>query len=201
MNMTETINLCSSSNAKKAISFYPQVRVIHTAHLNTYSSKEIRACWYRSAELKLIRQEVDCTVDLMEENDEINESRHCTRGLERFTQEGYCKRGLERFTQEGSRRKTQNKLKAWSAVFEEQELQSLQEVVDPEMIAVVYSKATRGCQVAAYIMGVCNEWSARSQYAFPPEKQAATMKTPDRFFVPPTSRTIPLAPRQFTLMA
>jgi hypothetical protein len=125
----------------------------------------------------------------MKENDEIDESRH-------------CKRGLERFTQEGSRRKTQNKLKGWSAVFEEQELQSLQEVVDPEMIALVYSKAdTRGCQMAAYIMGVCDEWAARSQYAFPPEKQATTKKSSDRFFVSPTSRTIPLAPRNISLMA
>jgi hypothetical protein len=188
MNMTETINICSSSKAKRAISFSPQVRVIHTVHLNTYSREEIRACWYRSAELKRIRQEVYYTVDLMEENHEFNESR-------------YCKRGLERFTQKGSCRKTQNKLKGWSAVFEEQGLQFLQEIVDPERIALVYSKATRGCELAPYIMGVCDEWAVKSQHAFPPEKQATTKKTSDRFFVSPIRRTIPLDPRRFSPMA
>jgi DUF1365 family protein len=188
MNMTETINICSSSKAKRVISFSPQVKVIPTLHLNTYSREENRACWYRSAELKRIRQEVYYTVELMEENHEINESRHCKRGLERFTKEGSC-------------RKTQNKLKGWSAVFEEQEVHFLQEVANPEMIALVYSKTTRSCQMTAYIMAVCDEWAARSQYAFPPEKQATTKKTSDRFFVSPIDRTILLAPRRFSPMA
>jgi hypothetical protein len=156
--------------------------VIRTTHLNDYSHEEIRACWYRSAELKRIRQEVYDTMDLIEENVEIDESRH-------------CKRGLECFTQEGSRRKTQNRLKGWSAAFEEQH-KCLPEVADPEMIALVYSKATRCCQMAASIMGVCDERSAKSQYAFPPGKQAT-----GRFFVPPMSRTILLPPRRFSPMA
>jgi hypothetical protein len=71
----------------------------------------------------------------MEENHEINESWHRIRGLECFTQEGSCQ-------------KKQNKLKVWSLVFEEQELQFLQEVVDPERIALVYSKSSSGCQIA-----------------------------------------------------
>jgi hypothetical protein len=189
--MTETTNLCSLPKAKRAIiSFSPEVRVIRTTHLTDYSHEEIRACWYGSAELKTIRQEVYDTVDLIEEDVEIDESRH-------------CKRGLECFTQEGVRRKTQNKLKGWSAVFEEQDLQDLQEIVDPEMIALVYSKAiTRGCQMVSPIMGVCDERAAMSQYFFSPGKQATTKNTSDRFLVsPPISRTLLLAPRQFSPMA
>jgi hypothetical protein len=187
--MTGTINICSSSKAKRAISFSAEVRVIHTTHLHNYSRKEIQACWYRRAELKEIRQEVYYTVNLIEENVEMKESRH-------------CKRGLECFTQEGSRRKTQNKLKGWFSVFDEQELQSLQEAVDPEMIVLVYSKATRCCQISASIMGVCDERAARSQYDSPPGKQATTKTTSDRFVAsPPISRTILLPPRRFSPMA
>jgi hypothetical protein len=186
--MTETMNLYSSPKAKRAISFSPEVRVIKTRHLHNYSREEIRACWYRSVELESIRQGLFYTVDLIEENVEINESRH-------------CKRGLECFTQEGVRRKTQNKLKGWIAVFEEQELQYLQEVVDPEMIALVYNKGTRGCLMVASIMGLCDERAApRSQYVFPPGTQATTKKASDRFFESPLSRTLWLAPRQLSPM-
>jgi hypothetical protein len=190
--MTETINIRSSPKAKRAISFSPEVIVIPAVHLNNYSCKEIRACWYRAAELKRIQEEVYYTLGLIEENVEINESLH-------------CKRGLECFTQEGSRGRTQNKRKGWSAVFEEQELQYLQEVVDPEMIALLYSKVTCHCQTAASSsMGVIeDERAARSHYAFPPGKQPTTKKTSDQLVgSPPISRTIVLlAPRRFSPMA
>jgi hypothetical protein len=141
----ETERACLEPKALKTVSFSPYVIVHPTTHTKDYKEREIRACWYAKSEYKNIRQDIKITLDLIKRNVDIDDYNH-------------CKRGLEYLTEKGARHERMlTRLEAWTAVFEEQDLQDEEGIVDPEILALVYSQCTQSCQAAGYVTGVLDK--------------------------------------------
>ena len=168
----ETTRACLAPKAQRAVSFSPNVMVQFTTHKKDFRQREIRACWYTKSEYKDIREEIKITLDQIERNVDIDDYNHCK-----------CR--LECHTQKGAHERMQTKLKAWTAVFEEQDLQYAEGIVDPEILAIVYSISTRSCQVAAYITGVLDKWAALASAV---GSEATSRKKSDRFRLASISR-------------
>jgi hypothetical protein len=171
----ETKRACVVPKAQRVVSFSPNVMVQFTTHTNDFRRREIRACWYTKSEYKDIRKEIRMTLDLMEQNVDIDDYNH-------------CKRGLEYLTKKGAHERMQTKLEAWAAVFEEQDLQDAEGIVDPEILAIVYNDSTRSCRVAAYITGVLDKWAALASAV---GSEATSRKKSDRFRLASISRAPP----------
>jgi hypothetical protein len=139
-----------------------------TTHMKDYRQREIQACWYTKSEYNNIRQEIKITVDLIERNVGIDDYNH-------------CKRGLEYLTQKGTHERMQTKLKGWTAVFGEQDLQDDEGIFDPKILAIVYSNSSRSCQVASYITGVLDKWAALASTDASAVDEATSRKKSERF--------------------
>jgi hypothetical protein len=144
----ETKRTCLEPKALRAVSFSPNVMVQFTTHKKDYKQRDIQACWYTKSDYKKIREEIKITLDLIKRKVDIDDYNHCKRGLESLTQKG------------ARHERMQTKLEARTAVFKEQDLQDNEGIVDPEILAMVYSNCTRSCQVAAYVKGVLDKWAA-----------------------------------------
>ena len=98
-----------------------------------------------------IHQENVSTIDLME------------IGIEFFDDDsGCCSRGLESHTQKGFQHKLDNRMKAWIAVFDEQDHQKSKGILDPKKISQAYMKSTESCHIRASIIGLSDERSVYS---------------------------------------
>jgi hypothetical protein len=164
----ETKRTCLEQKVLKTVSFSPNVLVQVTTHAKDYKQSEIRACWYTKSEYKNIQHNLKITLDLIKRNVVIDDYNHCKRGLEYLTQKG------------ARHERMQTKLKAWTAVFEEQDLQDEEGIVDPEIIALVYSKCTQSCQVAGHVTGVLDKWATLASDV---DSKATSRQKSDRFRV------------------
>jgi hypothetical protein len=138
-----------------------------------------------------MRADFNFTLNLIEQHVEIDEDYK------------HCKRGLEYLTREGAERRIQNTLKARTAVFEEHELQDDEGVVDPESLAIVYSRSTHSSQAAASITGVSDEQAALSNpEAFSQDRATSEKKGNTIYSVSSIHRTpLPGGPQSFSNLA
>ena len=156
------INGCSdiktSSNGYRlkrlrVVSFVCQedLAIVHEDPAVSLSDDEIAACWYSQAELETIRLQIKETVEIFK------------RQAVEHRMYDFCIRGLEsRVSLQKSRRQTQNRLTAWTAVLEEQALQWEQCNDDPILLAKIYMASSERCRDEARQAGILDECDAKT---------------------------------------
>jgi hypothetical protein len=104
--------------AKKTVSFYEIVSIRSTIHCNDMTDEEVFGSWYSRREMMAIKKSMSTEIKCM------------TDGRP-FPDEGTT-RGLEFRTREGSDRRKANKLNSIHAVLDEQDVQQMRGICDPE---------------------------------------------------------------------
>jgi hypothetical protein len=123
---TPAIDTPSTKNVKRRkIRWSAQVRVQEIRHINNITESERESIWMTAMDYKMIKNIAKTTVLMMMAGEEIDEN-----------DEDFCKRGLEFRTRKGSKTRSANKLRARSAVLNEQDLQREEGFHDPEFIAM-----------------------------------------------------------------
>jgi hypothetical protein len=130
--------VCQSPILKKSVSFSGKVRGRAALHINDYSEEEIQASWLNNADMRRIRGEIRCTVEMMNRGGTINEDE-------------YCRRGLEYRTSEGIQIRSDNRSVAANAVLNEQHRQEAGHFLDEEELAHAYKYWSSRCQITAQL--------------------------------------------------
>jgi hypothetical protein len=120
----QKIAVASPQKARKVV-FAKTVQYKEMRHINDFSQEEIEAVWMGVRDYQIIKAMVKTTVKMMMKGERIPED-----------DEDFCIRGLEFRTRAGSRIRSRNKLRARSAVLNEQDLQSDENFSDPHYIAM-----------------------------------------------------------------
>jgi hypothetical protein len=131
------ISSSQTPDAQKSVSFSLRVKVRRTLHMNDYTDDEKLACWFGPEEMNKIRDDVFCTIDLIENMLEVDDENHCRRGLERMMLRG---RELA----------LHNREKARATVLHRQQ----EGVRNHDKIATAYQECTQSSTNIAYVMGV-----------------------------------------------
>jgi hypothetical protein len=126
----------------KSLTFAPKIRVRNSLHINEFTDEEVAASYYHKEEMHRVRLELKSTVQMFQVGALETDTPHFT------------KRGTEQRTPEAVQRRSRNKQMAAYAVFDEQEDQWDDGVLDPEVIASIYQAASSHCQVAAHKMAL-----------------------------------------------
>jgi hypothetical protein len=125
------------SGAQKTVSFSLHVKARPTLHKNDYTDDEKAACWFGPEERNEIRDDIFCTIFLIENRLEVDD-------------ENYCRRGLERMTSQGRELALNNRKKARATVLDRQQ----EGVRDHDKVATAYQECTQSSANVAYVMGV-----------------------------------------------
>lgn len=176
----------------KRVTFCQQARVRRVGSWKNYTDDELADSWYSQAEYKLIRHL--CCQDVLKT--EKGEDVACFRGLECHTKLGRSNR-------------TENKVRSFVAVLEEQEAQweaaedeggSAADEDDEEAIALAYRQVSISCQLEANKIAIA-DWQAAKEYydlepttALPSQKPCPRSNThhlPQQTLSPPTGRPKP----------
>jgi hypothetical protein len=145
----------SSSNSKRrTVSFAPN------AQLRLYRWKmtetERNNYYYNDDDYEEFKQEARQTIDMIAKNQEIDEVHHCARGV-------ICR------TPDALRRRVALRVKAWDAVFSEQERQWGKEEedaqLDAEALAAAYTKQCYSSKRLAYTIAKCDEKTVAAFYS------------------------------------
>jgi hypothetical protein len=142
------------SSPSKKVGFSREVRVRPCLSVfYDYAQSEIEACWYNGEERRQIREDVRKNVKLMargQAQDETNNS-ICTRGLE------------SQIREEGAiSRRQHNRRAAFTAVFQEQQGQIEENILDEDSIAMIYSRLAAGSKVQACMIGLADQFESRA---------------------------------------
>jgi hypothetical protein len=108
---------------RRYVNFAPIVEVQETLHVADYSEEECRAVWYTMDELRIMQAGRMETVQAIAEHTFVEDSEHTARGIE---------------TPEERRRREQNTVLAIDCVLGEQDMQTEEDIDDPEYIALLY---------------------------------------------------------------
>lgn len=129
--------------AKKAVSFYEIVSIRSTIHCNDMTEEEIAGAWFTRREMMAIKRSMSTEIKYMTEG-------------RPFPEEGTT-RGLEFRTREGSDRRKANKLNSIHAVLDEQDLQQMRGVCEPESLRKAYLEHSRRCLAASQALAKADE--------------------------------------------
>jgi hypothetical protein len=132
-----TTKNCSS----RGVTFADDVRVYDVLHRYDYTVEEISQTWYNRYDLR------------SQKDNARSEGKLIERGL-LFECHDVTVRGLESKTTEGTRRKRQNRMHAYSAVFLEVETQQDLGIVDEDAIADAYYNYSEQCQFQAQMIAL-----------------------------------------------
>jgi len=142
----ETLNAATSTFVKntnrRKIRWSSQVRVQEIRHLNNMSEAEREAVWMSPIDYKMIKNMAKTTVLMMMAGEHISED-----------DPDFCTRGLEFRTRKGNKIRSANKLRARSAVLNEQDLQRDEGFHDPEFIAMASLDVSYECREQAQKRG------------------------------------------------
>ena len=127
---------------RRKIRWSSQVRVQEIRHINNMPESEIEAVWMSPIEFKTIKNGAKTTVLMMMAGEKFHEE-----------DPDFCSRGLEFRTRKGNKIRAANKLKARSAVLNEQELQRDEGFHDPEFIAMASLDVSQECRQQAHKRG------------------------------------------------
>jgi hypothetical protein len=133
------ISVTSPKKAKK-VYFAKTVQYKEMRHIKDFSQEEIEAVWMEARDYQMIKAIVKTTVIMMMKGERIPED-----------DEDFCTRGLEFRTRAGSRIRSRNKLRARSAVLNEQDLQSDENFSDPQFIAMACMEESLEGREAAHV--------------------------------------------------
>jgi hypothetical protein len=136
-----TMNSSSQTppGAQKTVSFSLHVKARHTLHMNDYTDDEYAACWFGPEEMNKIMDDIFCTLDLIENMLQVDDEKH-------------CRRGLERHTSIGSELVMHNRKKARATVLLDG--QQYGGVRDHDKVAKAYQECTQSSTNLAYVIGV-----------------------------------------------
>jgi hypothetical protein len=130
------------------------VKFSTSAKLRVYnfelSEAERYACWYTQEEYESFKAEVNATLAMIAQNQEIDENIICRRGVA-------CK------LPENQKTKLLNRRRAWGAVLDEQDRQKAEAdgEYDVDAISFAYLRHSYICKRTAYLIGTCDEKAAR----------------------------------------
>lgn len=152
------MNRLSSSSpvtpkSSRAVSFYPQICVKKTIHIQDYSDEEKTACWYSPEETASIREQAMAIVNLMERV----KTKEASIVENEVLSKHFCFRGLELLTKEGRRFRIENRFRCWNVVLDEQEFQDENSIFDDEAIAAVYAECTVSSTTLALGQGISDQ--------------------------------------------
>ncbi len=134
---------------KKRVSFRRDVKCFYVLHLNDYTNDEMEASFLTPEDMTRIRQDIQCTIEKVQNDVSLDENK-------------YCMRGLEYKTPEGARQRFHLKRTSRETVLREQELQySRTGVCDQEILASIYRDCTHEARVSANIVGFSDRFIAR----------------------------------------
>jgi hypothetical protein len=141
----------TSSHAltKRKVSFNKLVFIRETLHVNDFSPEEKVNVWYQRSEIEMIKDDIQFTVRLM------------VQGRLKEDTDIHCARGLEFRTSTGAKKRQENKLRALTAVLDEQDIQFDLGTVNQIAIADVYQHISKKCQRAAVERG---KWDRHQAY-------------------------------------
>jgi hypothetical protein len=122
----------------KSLTFAPKIRVRKIIHIDEFTDEEVSACYYHKEEFDRVRLELKATVQMFQVGELEKDTTHFT------------KRGTEHRTPDAVQRRNRNKQMAAEAVFDEQENQWADGVIDSEVLASIYQAASSHCQIAAH---------------------------------------------------
>jgi len=134
--------------AKKKVRFNTSIDVREVPHLRDLSEGETEATWFSPVEFENIKRKLVVTIRLMMAKKPIDRDQ--------------CTRGLEFRTPAGAKMRKQNKLKALTAVWNEQVAQWKDDRTDEEAISFVYQQQVLECRDIARRMAKQDEKDARS---------------------------------------
>lgn len=130
----------------KNVRFSPSIDVREVPQLKDLPEAEAEATWYSPAEFENIKKTLVVTVRLMMAKKPLDQEQ--------------CSRGLEFRTPAGAKMRKKNKVKALTAVWNEQVAQWKQERTDEEAISFVYQKEVLECRDIALQMAMKDEKEA-----------------------------------------
>lgn len=146
------VTTTSRNRRRRKIRWSTQVRVQEIRHINNMSESEIEALWMAPEEFKTIKNAAKTTVLMMMAGETFHED-----------DPDFCARGLEFRTRKGNKIRAANKLKARSAVLNEQDLQREEGFHDPEFIAMASLDVSFECREQAQKRGQ-NDFKAIAEY-------------------------------------
>jgi hypothetical protein len=139
----EGSNDASTTTAKcsrrRGVTFADSVKVLDVLHRHDYTVEEISQTWYNPYELRSQKDNARLEGKLIEQGS-------------LFECHDVTIRGLESKTTEGKRRKRQNRMYAYSAVFLEVETQQDLGILDEDAIADAYYNYSEQCQFQAQMI-------------------------------------------------
>jgi len=141
-NPDATITTFVKNTIRRKIRWSGQVRVQEIRHLNNMSEAEREAVWMSPIDYKMIKNMAKTTVLMMMAGEHISED-----------DQDFCARGLEFRTRKGNKIRSANKLRARSAVLNEQDLQRDEGFHDPEFIAMASLDVSYECREQAQKRG------------------------------------------------
>jgi hypothetical protein len=151
--------LKSTMSPTKSVTFNKNAQMRLTIHINDYTAEEGEACWYRREDYIKMRNDVRCTVNMIEEEEKnfavVFDDVQC------------CSRGCENMTQNGAKRKLKRRRKAITAVLSEQYLQQVAHdgsLADHCLLAVACRKYSYRSQQSALSMGLDDEKIIKTTY-------------------------------------
>jgi len=135
-------------SGKRQVTFFEQVAIRETIHLNEYTTDERRRSWYNKHELKEIKKRLKRTAVSMQV------------GKLKVDTDFDCKRGLEFRVGDKAIQRKRRISHALVAVLSEQEDQKMLGILDPVTISLAYRLISRVSAAKAYDVGLCDELEA-----------------------------------------
>ncbi|KAI2489886.1 hypothetical protein MHU86_24701 [Fragilaria crotonensis] len=132
---------------KKSVHFNEVVSIRSTTHHNDMTSQEIAGAWFSRREMSEIKRSMAIEIKAM------------SSGLP-FP--GGTTRGLEFRTREGSDRRKANKLNSIHAVLDEQDLQLMRGINEPEGLRRVYLQHSQSCLTESQLLAKADETEVRN---------------------------------------
>ena len=136
----------SRNKKKKKVQWAKRVRIKEIRHLNDFTDAEMDELWMCMADYQMIKTVVKTTVTMMMNGEEISKE-----------DVDFCTRGLESRTKAGSRIRSRYKLRARSAVLNEQDLQRDEGFFDQEFVAMASMDESLVCRDDARKRGLQDE--------------------------------------------
>ena len=131
---------------KKFVRFNHTVHYREIRHIMDYTDEQIEATWLTPQDYAAIKQIVKNTIRMMMRGEAILDD-----------DPNFCTRGLEFRTKNGSKVRARNKVRARSAVLNEQDMQREEGYNEQQMIAMTCMEASLECRQGARARGLYDE--------------------------------------------
>jgi hypothetical protein len=147
ISTTTTTTATTKPVVKKSVQFYEIVSIRSTTHINDMSDEEVAAAWFSRRDMMSIKRALATDVKFMVAGETIGPNT--------------TSRGLEFRSKEGSAKRRANKLNSIHAVLDEQDLQHMRGINEPEGLRKVYTSHSRRCLAESQELGRADEVEMR----------------------------------------